>query len=326
MIKRLLLKRKSGRDTSLIERLDGKTIRVNPNMSQIKSSWRDKRNAVINLLHDAQRGQVHNRDTGIFSMDAEQIESKVKDTKRSSVELFPAQADELVLGLYKDLLFAQRKDIEISDLRLKLEKKIQPRKNQDLTKYKIEKELVWQLVAEQPVKRWAILVPPPMQPRVMALFHERESLAHLGVVKTYNLMKTRFRWKGLHDDITEYIRSCPLCQQFKSTKGSRKVPLQPKIVRAPNSLVSIDIATIDSFGRRYKYVLTMIDCFTGYAVVVPLKTMLEKEVISVFRKHWVWKHDPPDKIVSDNGSQFIYKDFMTFLQQNGIDYTHAIIL
>ena len=99
--------------------------------------------------------------------------------------LFPNNGDEVILGLYKDLIFAQRKDPNLTDIRMRVEGKIMPRKNQDLSKYKVEKDLLWVKVATDPVERWAIMVPPPLIPRnttILSLFHERQALSHLGRV------------------------------------------------------------------------------------------------------------------------------------------------
>ena len=176
-----------------------------------------------------------------------------------------------------------------------------------------------------PVEKWAILVPPAMQPRVIVLFHETRELSHLGARKTLQLMKKRFKWPKMADDVNEHIRSCHVCQIYKAGKGSKPVPLQPKLVKAPNQLVSIDIATIDKNGSRYKYVLTIVDCFTGFSVVIPLKTMKEKETLETFVKDWIVPYGAPVRLTSDNGSQFVYRAFTNMLKKYDIRYGNTTI-
>ena len=187
--KKEFVKIKSKNRTDISSKMINPGFRIDPNLSQL-----------MGMVNDSEHMLLSNPDglfNGMFVFTDEFLDKKEKNLQEMNVtNSFPDHHEELMLSLYKDLLFAQRRDIDLSDLRLKVEKKIQPRKNQDLSKFKIEKELLWQLVETEPVERWAVLVPPQMQAKVIALFHERSVLSHLGISKTYGLMKNRFRWKG----------------------------------------------------------------------------------------------------------------------------------
>ena len=103
-------------------------------------------------------------------------------------------------------------------------------------------------------------------------------------------------------DIREYTRSCPLCQKFKGVKRKVVGRTQPKVVKGPNRMVSVDIA--GPYGPTEGYVLTVVDVWSGYAQVERLEGLRTSYVLRVLRDRWVCKHGPPLVILTDRGSQF----------------------
>ena len=103
-------------------------------------------------------------------------------------------------------------------------------------------------------------------------------------------------------DIREYTRSCPLCQKYKGVKNKVVSRTQPKIVRGPNRMVSVDIA--GPYGPENGYVLTVVDVWSGYAQVERLEGLRTSGVLKVLRDRWICKHGPPLVMLTDRGSQF----------------------
>ena len=67
-----------------------------------------------------------------------------------------------------------------------------------------------------------IVLPRKFRLRVLKLAHER--LGHLGARKVKALVKQRFVWPGVGQDVIDHCRSCPVCQKCNKTPA-RKVPL-----------------------------------------------------------------------------------------------------
>ena len=67
-----------------------------------------------------------------------------------------------------------------------------------------------------------IVVPRTRRMRLLQLAHDR--LGHLGHRKVISVLKKRFTWPGMSEDVERYVLSCDLCQRANK-QGHRKVPM-----------------------------------------------------------------------------------------------------
>ena len=72
-----------------------------------------------------------------------------------------------------------------------------------------------------------MVLPKSFRTKVMNLAHEK--LSHMGARRVQSLIKQRFVWPGMGQDIIHYCRSCPTCQKSAKTKA-RKVPMVERAV------------------------------------------------------------------------------------------------
>jgi hypothetical protein len=56
--------------------------------------------------------------------------------------------------------------------------------------------------------------------------HDSASI-HLGSIKMYNDLKTRYWWYSMKQDVTEYVALCDTCQRVKAEHRSPAGLLQP---------------------------------------------------------------------------------------------------
>ena len=87
-------------------------------------------------------------------------------------------------------------------------------------------------------------------------------------------------------------------------------------------IFSADLVDMSHFARHnrgYKYLLTVIDVFSRYAWVMPLKTKTGKEINRAFSSVLKKSKRKPQKLWTDRGGEFYNKIFKNFLKQQGID-------
>ena len=87
-------------------------------------------------------------------------------------------------------------------------------------------------------------------------------------------------------------------------------------------IFSADLVDMSHFARHnrgYKYLLTVIDVFSRYAWVMPLKTKTGKEITQAFSSVLKKSKRKPEKLWTDRGGEFYNKIFKNFLKQQGID-------
>ena len=58
-----------------------------------------------------------------------------------------------------------------------------------------------------------VWLPHSLVPQVINIFHDEKLSSHLGVRKTYFRIEERVYWEGIRKDVTEYVKSCPKCQE-----------------------------------------------------------------------------------------------------------------
>ena len=79
----------------------------------------------------------------------------------------------------------------------------------------------------------------------------------------------------------------------------------------------MDMQLISSQNKGFKYLLAVIDIFSKYAWIIPLRTKTAKEIIDSFSL--IFKTRKPNKIWTDAGKEFINKYFKKYLSDNNVE-------
>jgi len=136
--------------------------------------------------------------------------------------------------------------------------------------------------------------------------------AHMGVAKMKNLARTYFWWPNLDKYIEQFFSSCILCVE------SRPNPPLARLNKWPDSVGVFDRVYIDFLGPvsgKMFFVLT--DAFSKWPEIYEMPRtdagfMIDK-LKDIFARYGL-----PNKIVSDNGPQFISAEYREFCYRNGI--------
>lgn len=81
------------------------------------------------------------------------------------------------------------------------------------------------------------------------------------------------------------------------------------LVAKVNQQFQADLVDLQQYSRQnsgFKYLLTVIDCFSKFAFAIPLKTKTGKEVAQAFKK--IFKERTPQYVQTDKGKEFLNKD------------------
>jgi hypothetical protein len=80
----------------------------------------------------------------------------------------------------------------------------------------------------------------------------------------------------------------------------------------------VDMSALSKKNNGYKYMLNVIDVFSRYAWIKPLKDKSAKTVLRAFEDIIADEKTTPKKLWVDQGSEFYNKDFLQFLKKYGI--------
>jgi hypothetical protein len=132
-------------------------------------------------------------------------------------------------------------------------------------------------------------------------FHSK--FGHLGIQGVKSIIKDYFVWQGMDFDIACVVAECTLCQRYKhKQKLKANVPgsLQASF---PFDKVAIDIAGPLKVTRSgYKYILGLIDHFSKFPVLIPMKSVDSESIAEAIFTRWISLFGAPNSLHSDRGS------------------------
>ena len=79
-----------------------------------------------------------------------------------------------------------------------------------------------------------------------------------------------------------------------------------------------DMQLLSKFNKEFRFLLCVIDIFSKYAWVIPLKDKKDVSIFNAFRKILKESNRKPNKIWVDKGSEFYNNFFKKWLQDNDI--------
>ena len=101
----------------------------------------------------------------------------------------------------------------------------------------------------------------------MKLLHTE--MGYPGRDKTNALVKDRFCWRGMLNDIEHYIKNCKQCILRKTTpERTSLVNIQ---THEPLDLVCMDYLTLETSKGGFSSILVITDYFTRFALAIPKK-------------------------------------------------------
>ena len=97
------------------------------------------------------------------------------------------------------------------------------------------------------------------------------------------------------------------------------MPLQalPEVTR-PFERVGLDIVSFKESVGKQTCVLTMIDHFSRYLVMIPLINQSAESVAKAFMSEWVLRFGLPKSVITDRGANFMSELFLNLCKFLGI--------
>ena len=151
--------------------------------------------------------------------------------------------------------------------------------------------------------------------KVLQKLHEE---GHLGLKKTLNLFQRRFIGVQQKPLCWEVISECIGCQLGSDYKP-REVPKGNIESTSPWDVLSIDLMGPFVAGRKgERYILSIIDCFFRYLILVPLHDHTATTVSRALYEHVIGYFGSPRKILSNRGTEFTGRIWTELMKLLGI--------
>ena len=155
-----------------------------------------------------------------------------------------------------------------------------------------------------------IVIPLSLRKTVIDIGHE----GHQGIVKTKAKLRESVWWPGIDRDEERIVRKCHACQLV--SQPSKPEPMSRiKLPEGPWQDLAIDLTGPFPSGD---YVFVVVDYYSRWYEIAIIKSITSSKVISCLNKMFTTS-GLPLSITSDQGAQFVSREFKDYLKDNGIE-------
>ena len=155
-----------------------------------------------------------------------------------------------------------------------------------------------------------------------AIIHRAHEKGHYGITAVYrDIINRKIWWPNMMNDIHRVIKSCRSCQEYTVyTRGYH--PMQSVNATQPGDHWQIDLMEMIESTDGMKYILNVVDVFTGFVMLYALPS---KDAEAVAEKLWemICIFGPPKIIQSDRGTEFVNTIIRALMKHEGI--SHRVI-
>ena len=163
----------------------------------------------------------------------------------------------------------------------------------------------------------------PASHRDKCLRAAHTSFGHQGRNKMLMLLRPHFYWPNMSRSCRDFVRECEHCQAADKTTPKPQTMTERPVVTQPFMDVAIDlVGPFPTAVGGYKHMLTCIDSASRWPEAIPVRSMTTKVVIRCLTEIFS-RCGFPEKLTTDNGSQFVSKEFKKWLRDKGIAYSRA---
>ncbi len=118
-----------------------------------------------------------------------------------------------------------------------------------------------------------------------ALQHAHVKSGRLGQKKTLTSAEYLFYWRNIKYDCCSYVKRCLVCQQLKHSSALQQQWQELPAVEKNLERVSLDLSDLVAGAQGYRYVLTILDHYSRFEKLVPLKSKGTEEVCRAFASY-----------------------------------------
>jgi hypothetical protein len=152
-----------------------------------------------------------------------------------------------------------------------------------------------------------VAVPEELRTALLTEAHCQIASAHPGTRKTRQIIRDRYYWYKMDDDIKRFVRNCHACR--RSTVPRDKTPglLHPlPVPDRPWQHISVDFKSFPRDSHGYDMIAVFVDRLGKRPISIPCyRTIDAPELARLYVIHVYKYYGPATTVVSDRGPQFV---------------------
>lgn len=207
---------------------------------------------------------------------------------------------------------AQKHDSETQDILQKL------REGKLTTDYFCQNNILFRKINPgQNPPLYRAFVPKGSRLGLLRMFHDEQ--CHIGVDKTFAKVNHYFWFPRMARFVKKYCDHCLKCIVGKKHSGAKQGFLHP-IDKKPIPFLTVHADCVGPFpvsNEGFKHLLLLVDAFTKFLFLIPLKTLSGPETCNVLRQY-LGMFGITKKFICDRGTNFTDKSVKEMLRDLGI--------
>lgn len=122
----------------------------------------------------------------------------------------------------------------------------------------------------------------------------------------------------MFSDVKRVLKRCEICQKAKSS-ALPSPPIKPIEVSRRNEILSLDLyGPLPKSKGGVRYLCVGVDLFTKHLALYPLKKATTSAILNRLIKNYFPEFGKPEKILTDQGSQFKSKKWIDTLREHDV--------
>lgn len=167
---------------------------------------------------------------------------------------------------------------------------------------------------------WKLWIPSSLTNTLIRRAHEPEEKSHGGMNKTLHTLRMKFYWPNMALQVRSFVRNCRVCKECKASNQHLMPTIGNEVVtERPFQKLYIDF--LGKYPRSKNgnaYIFIVVDHMTKFVFLKAMREATSKNVIAFLVNHVFHDFGVPEIIHSDNGKQFISKEFKLMVEQYDI--------
>ncbi|XP_019240554.1 PREDICTED: uncharacterized protein LOC109220546 [Nicotiana attenuata] len=159
-----------------------------------------------------------------------------------------------------------------------------------------------------------------LRTKLLQLWHSSTSGGHSGVDATTRKVMAYFYWKGIRNDVLNFVRNCSACQRNKYDTSASAGLLQPlPLPIVPWTDINMDFIEGLPTSKGKSVIWVIVDRLTKYGHFIALAhPYTAQSLVPIFLDHIFKLHGFPATITSDRDPIFISSFWKEFLSAQGV--------
>lgn len=169
---------------------------------------------------------------------------------------------------------------------------------------------------------WKVWVPKNLRNTLIANAHQPPSASHGGADKTIDLVRRYYFWPGLSRDVREFVSRCVTCKESKAPNHILR-PVMGKSLTAERVFQRLFIDLLGPYPRSKSgntTILIVLDQLSKFVWLKPLRKASAVAIVQYLESDIFNMFGVPECMISDNGVQFVSKEFSSLMNRYGIEH------